>query len=127
MNRKQFEKHIMQTYGVSPDYPWRSDPTYAVFRHPGNRKWFALVMDISPEKLGLPPGPTLEVVNLKCDPLFIGSLRQEPGLFPAYHMNKQHWITVALDGSASEETVTLLTDLSYRATRPRRSPVRPTP
>ena len=30
-------------------------------------------------------------------------LRREPGFYPAYHMNKETWITAALDGSTAEE------------------------
>ena len=36
----------------------------------------------------MPGDESIDVVNLKCDPLLIGSLRSEPGFFPAYHMNK---------------------------------------
>ena len=39
----------------------------------------------------------LKVVDFKCDPILIGTLREEPGFFPAYHMSKDSWITVALD------------------------------
>lgn len=64
------------------------NPNFAVFWHSNNQKWFALIMDIPRSRLGLPGDELLDVVNLKCDPLLIGSLRSEPGFFPAYHMNK---------------------------------------
>ena len=38
------------------------------------------------------------------------------GLFPAYHMNKDSWITVALDGSAPDEKIKMLLSESYNAT-----------
>ena len=59
------------------------------------------------------------LLNVKCDPILIGSLRQEPGIYPAYHMNKNHWISIALDGTASEELVTMLLDMSYGLTAPK--------
>ena len=46
MNKQDFQKYIFEVYGVTPDFPWESNPTFAVYRHSNNRKWFALVMDI---------------------------------------------------------------------------------
>ena len=61
-------------------------------------------------------GDMMYVVNWKCDPILIGSLRKENGFFPAYHMNKASWITVALDGSVPDEQIKMLLDMSYNAT-----------
>ena len=58
----------------------------------------------------------LSVVNFKCDPILIGSLLDKEGYFPAYHMNKTSWITVALDGSVPDDEVKLLLDMSFEAT-----------
>jgi predicted DNA-binding protein (MmcQ/YjbR family) len=52
----------------------------------------------------------------------IPSLTQEPGIFPAYHMSKTHWVTVVTDGaeaSASEEMVEFLTEVSFTLTAKR--------
>ncbi len=38
-------------------------------------------------------------------------------MFPAYHMNKAHWLTIALDGSAEEEKLKFLLDMSYELTK----------
>ena len=40
MDRKKLEQLIFDTCSVEPDYPWMDTPESAVFRHPGNRKWF---------------------------------------------------------------------------------------
>lgn len=120
MTRKELEAYITETYNTGPEYPWLAYPTYAVFRHQNNQKWFAVVMEIPKEKLGLPVGGCINVVNLKCDPLLIGSLRNEPGFFPAYHMSKAHWITAALDGSAPEDKIKWLLDLSFDLTAGRK-------
>ena len=61
----------------------------------------------------------LSVVNFKCDPILIGSLLDKEGYFPAYHMNKTSWITVALDGSVPDDEVKLLLDMSFEATAPK--------
>ena len=43
MNREELESYILNHYSTEPDYPWADTPRAAVFRHAGNRKWFALV------------------------------------------------------------------------------------
>lgn len=116
MDRKQLEHLILEQYGIKPDHPWIKDPDSAVFRHRDNQKWFALIMDIPENKLGLSGSRMVSIVNLKCDPVLIGMLREESGFFPAYHMNKENWITAALDGSAADEKIGMLLDMSYRMT-----------
>ena len=59
----------------------------------------------------------MDVVNVKSDPLLIGSLRQQSGFFPAYHMNKDSWISIALDGSVPADTIMNLVDISYQLTK----------
>ena len=117
MNREELEAYILNHYSTEPDYPWADTPRAAVFRHAGNRKWFALVMEVPRDKLGLPGTEKLDIVNFKCDPILISSLRGETGIFPAYHMNKASWITVALDGSVQAKTIELLLDVSYELTK----------
>ena len=119
MRRNELEAFIMETYNAEADYPWRKSPNHAVFRHCSNRKWFALIMDVPKNKLGLQGEGLLDVINLKCNPILIGSLREEPGFLPAYHMSKDNWITVALDGSAPDDKITMLLDMSYQATAPK--------
>ena len=46
----------------------------------------------------------------------IGSLILDKGIHPAYHMNKNHWITVCLDGSVEEEKIMWLVDVSFELT-----------
>lgn len=67
--------------------------------------------------MGLSDEGMLDILNLKCDPLLIGSLRTAPGFFPAYHMNKESWITLALDGSVPEDQIKALLDMSYELTK----------
>lgn len=116
MNRDDLEQFINENYNAESNYPWLKYPNYEVFRHSNNRKWFALIMDIPKNKLGVPGTDIIDVVNFKCDPLLIGSLLKEAGFFPAYHMNKESWITVALDKSVNDDTIKMLLGMSYDAT-----------
>jgi len=112
-NRETVQKWIQEQYGAEPEYLWAKYPEYAVFRRQDNRKWFAVQMNVSRRKLGLEGEEAAEILNLKCDPKLIGVLRKNPAFLPAYHMSKENWITVLLDGSVSMEELEPLLDMSY--------------
>ncbi len=115
--RQEVFDYIRKKYEVSPEYPWRRYDSNAVFRHEDTKKWFALVMDVPGDKVGLPSGDYVDVINLKIDDLFYRDMiLRENGIMPAYHMNKMHWITVLLDGTVPLEKVFDLIDLSFTAT-----------
>lgn len=116
MNRQQAESYIAEKYNVYPEYPWLNSPYNGVFRHESNRKWFAIIMRITADKLGIENDNIIDVMNVKCDRLLIGSLLEKQGFFPAYHMNKSNWISIALDGSADDDTIRWLIDMSFAAT-----------
>lgn len=53
-------------------------------------------------------------INLKCDPHEALILRDIfPAVIPGYHMNKQHWNTVVLDGSIPRSEIERMVDNSY--------------
>lgn len=57
---------------------------------------------------------TFEFINLKCDPERAQELRdQHPAIRPGYHMNKEHWNSVYVDGTLSDELIYELVDHSY--------------
>ncbi len=116
MKRKQLLQYISDRYSVDEEHPWEKYPNHTVFRHQNNKKWFALIMDIPKSRLGLKENEMIDILNVKCDPIVIGSLRQEKGFYPAYHMNKTNWITIALDGSADDEKIKWLLDMSFELT-----------
>ena len=109
--------YIKKKYKASPEYLWKRYPDYAVFRHSDNNKWFALQAAVPGEKLEVGGEDLIEVINVKIDDMFFRDmLIQQDGILPAYHMNKQHWITVLLDGTVSEKQVFDLIDASFMAT-----------
>ena len=116
MRQAVFE-YIKKKQKAKPEYPWRKYSSYAVFRHADNNKWFALVMDVPGDKVGLSSTDYVDVINLKVDDLFFRDMIiQDAGIMPAYHMNKMHWITVLLDGTVPRERVFDLIDMSFLAT-----------
>lgn len=116
MDKKELLQYAREQFGASPEYLWARYPSYCVLRHAGNRKWFAAVMDVPGNKLGLPGDRTVEILDVKCDPVLLGSLLGTEGFLPAYHMNKSSWVTILLDGSVADDEITGLLNISYRLT-----------
>ena len=117
MNGTDWEQYLQETYGTAEEHLFARYPNFQVFRHNGKKKWFAVLMDIPGKNLGLPGNGEISVVNLKCDTRLIGAFRMEPGIFPGWHMNKAHWLSVALDGSVDEEKLRFLVDMSCELTK----------
>ena len=59
-------------------------------------------------------------MNVKCSTIMIGSLLSTKGFFLAYHMNKNHWISIVLDNSVSDDQIIPLLELSYDSVAPKR-------
>lgn len=116
MNREIIYEYAEKTYQTLPEYLWTKHPKDAVLRHKQNQKWYTVIMNVPKKKFGLDGSDEIDVMNIKCDPDMIGSLRMTKGFFPAYHMNKENWISVALDGSVEEELLFHLLDISYEQT-----------
>lgn len=116
MPRQEWMDWIYTVYNVRPDAPWQDTPENLVFRHRDTKKWFALILRVRRDKLGLSGTQPLDILNVKCDTRMLGSFLQLQGVFPAYHMCKRCWLSIALDGSVPRETVAGLLDMSYSAT-----------
>ena len=116
MTKQSFFSFCLSDFRVSPDYPFDEDFETAVLRHWDNRKWFAIVMQVSRRKFGFDSDETVEVVNLKLPVEMFGSFGKAEGVYPAYHMNKLHWISVLLP-DAPDDVVYFLTTVSYEATQ----------
>ena len=116
MTKQSFLDYCLDTFGTSPGYPFDEDFETAVLRHTDNRKWFALLMKVSRRKFGFDSDETVDIVNLKLPVEMFGSFGKDDGVYPAYHMNKLHWISVLLP-DAADETIAFLTGVSYEATK----------
>lgn len=118
MTREEFEALVLDMYNVKADYPFEEDFETGVFRHEGSGKWFAIAMNIGYNRLIPGREGNVDVVNLKCAPEVIESIAGiEAGIYRAYHMNKTHWLTVALDGSCDDDTIVWLLGISYDLTK----------
>ena len=83
----------------------------SVFKTTGNGKIFALsALDASPLS-----------VSLKCDPEESVAVRQQfAAITPGYHLNKKHWVSVALDDrTVPDDLVEQLLHDSHALVRPK--------
>ena len=90
------EAYILAKSRAQKDFPFGED--VAVYKVLG--KMFALMGE--------------KGLNLKCDPneaLIWRSMYD--AVIPAYHMNKEHWNTVVLDGSVPNDLIEKMIDDSY--------------
>ena len=116
MTKQNFLSYCLNTYGTSPDYPFEGDFETAVFRHSGSRKWYAIVMRVSRRKFGFDSDEVIDVVNLKLPTEMFGSFGASDGVYPAYHMNKLHWVSVLLPDSP-DDIVRFLVNVSFEAAK----------
>ena len=116
MTQQTFLNYCLNTYGTTPDYPFADGLETAVLRHADNRKWYAIMMRVSRRKFGIDSDEVVDVVNLKLPLEMFGSFGAADGVYPAYHMNKLHWISVLLP-DAAEDLTQFLVHASYEATK----------
>lgn len=117
--RDELITQLSDIFSVPAEYLFEGDESTAVFRRGDNHKWFGIVMTIPARKLGLSRDGSVDVINVKGEPLFISVLHSQPGFYPAWHMNKQHWLTILLDGTVPLTQVLDLADMSYALTAPK--------
>ena len=114
--REAILRYARESCGTEPDCPFSGDTETLVLRHENNGKWFALLMRVKNASLGLPGEGVTDVMNVKIEPALGVSLRARRGILPAYHMNREHWVSVLLDGSVPMGLAGALMELSFAAT-----------
>ena len=111
---KRIMAQVQEKYGNQLEYLWEKSPDTAVLRHEGNKKWYAVLMKISWDKLEKGREGLVEAINLKHDQVV--DLLSQKGIYPAFHMNKRYWISVALDDALSDSAVLELIEKSWNLT-----------
>ena len=100
MDVEQISEYCLSKKGTSEDFPF--DEETLVFKVMG--KMFAL---IPLERIPLQ-------INLKCNPDLVIELRERyDAVQPGYHMNKDHWNTVLIDGRLRKDLILEWIDKSY--------------
>ena len=104
MNKEEIIKYCLTLENTYKDCPFSDDFESVTMKHCKNKKWFALIMNVN-NKLYL---------NVKTDPNYSDILRNTYDyIIPAYHMNKEHWNTIILDGTVPDEDIKRMIAESY--------------
>ena len=107
---------IYEKYGEKSDNPFAKGDVAAVFRYPENQKWYALIMNIKESLLTKgkreDDSHNVDVINLKIDTSKSDEIHKLKGVFPAYHMNHQQWISITLNDSLEDEIIMNLINVS---------------
>ena len=111
MNR--ITKLIKEKYKDEPEFLWSKFPEFRIFRNKDNKKWYAIIMNITKNKLNLNSNDEVYIINIKLDPEEIETLLDNNKFYPAYHMNKKYWITIILDENISDNEIMNFINKSY--------------
>ena len=96
---------LRERFGEVPDHPFETARDYGVFRYPKNRKWYGLIMLLPRQKVEketADPAEMMEILNVKIPP---ETLLKNDGVFPCYHMNRDNWVSIALDERLPDGTI----------------------
>ena len=101
-------------YGENHVNPFKKHPDILAFVNEKN-KWYALLLDVEYNKLNKNTDITtkVKILNVKYPTDRILEIIDNKNIFPAYHMNKKHWISIVLDKNIKLETIKELIDISY--------------
>ena len=101
-------------YGENHVNPFKKHPDILAFVNEKN-KWYALFSDVDYSKLIKNTDITtkVKILNVKYPTDKILEIIDNKNIFPAYHMNKKHWISIVLDKNIKLEIIKELIDISY--------------
>lgn len=105
--------YIKNKYGDDVEYLWEKFPDNAIARRSDNSKWYLAILTVGKNRLGFDSDELVEVIDLRADKDALPELIKQDNIFPGYHMNKKHWISILLDGSADINEIYRYIDESY--------------
>ena len=114
--REKILNYVKNQYGTQAQYLWKEkerDQLSCVLRTPVSGKWYGVLMQVPARCLGMDRDTPVDILNVKGDPEDILNKVDHIRYFPAYHMNKKHWLTILLEGVIAEEFVFPLLDRSF--------------
>lgn len=95
-------RFVRETYGDELEFLWERFPDNAIWRRKDNEKWYGLILTVSGRKLGLDTDEIQEILVLRMDKARREEILTRPHHLPAWHMNKNSWYTLVLDGSVPD-------------------------
>lgn len=105
--RKDVIDYCLKLGNRYEDYPFR-DKNWTLMRHKKNKKVFAWIFE-KEEHIW---------INVKCEHGMLELWRQVyKSVVPAFHLNKDHWNSIILDGTIPDEEVYKMINESYHLTK----------
>ena len=77
-------------------------------------KWYGLMMEVPLQKLGVASKADALILNVKIHPEDKERLIATDGIYEAYHMNKKHWISIALNVCTDDALIKECIYTSYK-------------
>ena len=111
--KEQLVDFLEQKYGTQDEQSFPKYPEFISFKTAHSKKWYALFMNVSGDKLGIESDTQKDIVNIKLPPETVENLIDHQHYFPAYHMNKVHWISILLDDNTDKAQVQEQLNVSY--------------
>jgi len=114
---QRISDYIFETYGSAPEFLWPNIPSYAAFRQPGKKKWFAVMGSVPLNKVNreAKSAQPVEVINVKVDQGSIKDFLAQTGIYEAFHMNKKCWVSIILDDTLPDGEIQRMIDDSTRS------------
>ena len=106
-------EYVREKYGDELEFLWEKTPDCAVWRRKDNRKWYGAILTVQYRKLGIEREGFVELIDMRMDHAELENAVDGKTYFRGYHMNKKHWVTMLLDGSAPYEELVRRLDASY--------------
>jgi len=118
LNSHKVIDYAYTKYGDEVEYLWEKFPENAICRRKDNQKWYFAILTCKRGKLGeiepsANPDEVVEVIDLRANSEELPNLIKQDNIYPGYHMNKKHWISIVLDGSVDIKTICSFIDKSY--------------
>ena len=106
--------YVSERYGDSLEFLWAKLSDNAVLRRKDNQKWYAAMLPVRGDRIGINTQEIVEIIDLRLEPEEMDKTIDHKSFFPGYHMNKKHWYSILLDGSVSQDEIARRIDESYR-------------
>ena len=113
---KEVIKYVKEKYHDELEFLWEKFDDNAIWRNKENQKWYGAILTVARNRFGFESEEFVEVLDLRYQKESINTVIDGKKIFPGYHMNKNSWITIILDGTLESEEVFRLIDNSYYLT-----------
>lgn len=110
---RELISYVRERYGDELEFLWEKTPRNAVWRRKDTGKWYAALLTVDAQKIGIEAAGTIEIIDIRIKPEDMERTVDNRRFFPGYHMNKRHWLTIPLDARVPTPELCGRIDASY--------------